>query len=121
MARKRNKKLLCETMKYIETHPEKWVQWSYRCGTSMCFAGWAAVLAGGKWSNPVGECDTRMKRQGAWPEEEVEERAMRVLGLTEEEAAILFDGSNSKTDLQGFVKNLCEGKEIDVYPADIDY
>jgi hypothetical protein len=42
--------LLRKTMEHIETHPEEWSQttWAVRtpCGTTMCFAGTAAFLAG---------------------------------------------------------------------------
>src|SRR5690606_2757920 len=44
-----NADLLKRTLTHIETHPDTWNQAEYRCRTGLCFAGWAAVLAGGVW------------------------------------------------------------------------
>lgn len=43
-----NRELLERTMTYIKDHPEQHDQASYRskCGTTMCFAGWALTLNG---------------------------------------------------------------------------
>lgn len=47
-----NVKLMIETYNHIKEHPESHVQESYRCGSGMCFAGWAAVLGGLEFYNP---------------------------------------------------------------------
>lgn len=45
--------LLRKTIEYIEEHPDEWAQdtWASKtnCGTTMCFAGTAAFLAGATW------------------------------------------------------------------------
>lgn len=43
-----NIELLDKVLKHIEDHPETWNQKDWRCGTSYCFAGHAAVLSGWK-------------------------------------------------------------------------
>lgn len=54
--------LLRQTLEHIEATPDGWDQMAWRqqidpeweeanrCGTTMCFAGWAAELAGGRWA-----------------------------------------------------------------------
>ena len=47
---KKNWDLLLDTFEKILDHPESWNQstWANTCGTAYCFAGHAALLAGGK-------------------------------------------------------------------------
>lgn len=47
---KLNVSLLDLTMATINYNPEQHYQGSWRCGTGMCFAGWAAQLAGYRWA-----------------------------------------------------------------------
>lgn len=117
-----NVPLLKQTLDYVETHPEEWTQRFYRCGTGMCFAGWAAVLDGGTWYDAElkgpwiedmvarpddPDLDVFLMRDGARTVD-VECRARRILGLTEDEASELFDGDNTLDDLRRIVRELCE-------------
>lgn len=116
---KPNVELLKRTLAHIEAHPKTWEQDRYRCGTGMCFAGWAATLAGGRWviedltdPPPSDEAEYMV----AEPEEGGEaygkvwapERARRVLGLTHLQASRLFAGQNHIDDLRRLVGELCE-------------
>lgn len=44
-----NLDLLKKTYVHISKNPEEWNQGTWRCGTGMCFAGWAVTLAGRLW------------------------------------------------------------------------
>lgn len=103
-----NATLLREVLAQIETHPETWRQSDWRCGTGMCFAGWTAELAGGKWI-----ADANSWRAGYLAVEPgdtfeqlryfqaigyavgVEDRATRLLSLTKGQADDLFCPTNS--------------------------
>lgn len=50
-----NIELLDITMGFIEANPDKWDQSSWRCGTSFCFAGHAALLDGAMLDSPESE------------------------------------------------------------------
>jgi hypothetical protein len=103
-----NKALLKETLKYIEDHPEQWDQWALRCETGCCFAGWASLLAGGRWEKPEDHDDDMLKAQGDWPREDAWDRGKRVLELNMIYAERLFDIDNSFDDLREIVDELCE-------------
>jgi len=134
--------LLEATMAYIETHPEEWNQETWRCGSGMCFAGWAATLNGREWAtkdaNAEGAADIVVK-PGEFPfagpemvydaDADVYRRTDRTvasvsvvaehdLGLTEEQTDILFDGYNSRATLRTMVNALKEGRDID-YDMDV--
>lgn len=47
-----NIELMERTLAHIEANPEHWQQTTWRCSTGMCFAGWAATLAGVEWVVP---------------------------------------------------------------------
>lgn len=110
-----NVALLRQTLAYIEAHPEEWNQAHWHCGTAACFAGRAALLAGGNWVNDKSSCvvvapddppsDVFMVRGGEG-HVLVEDRAKRVLGLTEEQADRLFAGGNNLDDLRSRVAEL---------------
>jgi hypothetical protein len=68
-----NIELLDLTLWHIENNPETWNQGEWRCGTSYCFAGHAALLSG--WV-PVGEDTELYWRLHGW---ESEERAVAYL------------------------------------------
>lgn len=109
-----NVELLNETLAYIETHPEDWRQGEYRCGSGMCFAGWAATLSGREWlvpdpdsmaSNllsPEGDEEPSMLRGGV----HVHEVAERLLGLTDDQGFHLFAGLNTLEDIRRIVAEL---------------
>lgn len=117
-----NVPLLQQTLGYIEAHPQTWEQRTYRCGTGMCFAGWASELAGGKWltSDPDDDYAEYLlaepgepfaqERQGTLTVS-VESRARRVLGLDEEQADDLFYGYNNRDDMRSIVAGLCAEAE----------
>ena len=46
-----NLELAERALKNIETFPETWDQTDWRCGTTYCFAGHVAMLAGATWVN----------------------------------------------------------------------
>ena len=103
----------------IETDPKSWNQEKWRtntqCGTSMCFAGHAADISGGRWTNDFGWTQSHLYatfeeiEQGIAIEEFVNERiehiifvserARRILGITEYEASYLFESTNSLSTL----------------------
>lgn len=107
-----NATLLREVLAQIETHPETWKQGDWRCGTGMCFAGWTGELTGGKW---IADADSmiasylvvepgdslnhlRHLREVGYAVG-VEDRATRLLGLTQDQAGDLFCPTNYKLDL----------------------
>jgi len=117
-----NVQLLKQILAHIEANPGEWDQTWYRCDTGMCFAGWAAQLAGGKWYT-----DSRDDKSGSYliaedgddlhtinqfvanvPVVFASVRAMRVLGLTASQAEELFAGGNRLPDLRRIVARLCE-------------
>lgn len=69
-----NGKLLLETLAYIETHPEEWNQEQWRCQTGMCFAGHAALTAGG--ARPLVPLTKELKKiiDKPWTDRSIEER-----------------------------------------------
>ena len=121
--------LLDRTLAHIEAHPEHWDQTVWRCDSAMCFAGWTAELAGGKWLLPEGDAhaDYLAPEPGDDPDETggccqhldsgidsgiaAENRARRLLGLTEKQSARLFDGSNTLDDLRRIVAELKAGAQ----------
>lgn len=131
----RNVVLLEQTMQHIENNPGDWEQEQWRCGSGMCFAGWAATLAGREWAtkNPDGDGAMNIvvkpgEFEYAGPEEtydpetgrtktgrlveSVPEVAQHDLGLTSEESDILFDGYNTRTGLRMMVDALKAGEPI---------
>lgn len=109
-----NLDLIDRVLQQIDAEPERWNQgwWSgpSSCGTAYCFGGWAVALSGGVWTGD-GYTDTLVPERGdsAYPMADytyVEERATRLLGLTQREADRLFDSMNSREDLQEIVDEL---------------
>lgn len=110
-----NIELLDRTLAQIEAHPEGWEQGTYRCESGMCFAGWAAVLAGGRWVEPENMHSSVLVAEEADPDEDrlhtsgsvhAHDRARRVLGLDDDTADWLFDGHNKLTDLRLIVAEI---------------
>lgn len=87
------------------------------CGTTACVAGWAATLAGAKFLFSSDSID-----EGAYHASEVEtvdgrvqtvsEHAQKVLGLSYDEASILFDGDLERGEVLDLLKRLVKGKKI---------
>jgi hypothetical protein len=127
-----NIELLEKTYAFIEAHPEHWQQTMWRCKTGMCFAGWAAELAGGKWltgpASDEGDGKNLLATEDYLvpePEEaeytrtlfvkgdavegmHVEDRAMRVLGIDNDDAEELFDGCNDLPDIRKAIDSIKE-------------
>lgn len=121
-----NVDLLEKTYAYIEANPQHWNQGTWRCKTGMCFAGWAASLAGGEWVVETNE--GRHNLAGGFyaaedylvpePGDEerdirtiyldsktlrathVQDRARRLLGLEHDEAEALFSGDNDLDNIR---------------------
>ncbi|WP_084963294.1 hypothetical protein [Thermoactinospora rubra] len=123
-----NTTLLRQTLAHILRHPEGWRQSTWRCGTTACFAGWAAILAGGRWLLEVDD-GTPAALYLVAAEEEIREglalehvlpggdigrgvfvadRAQRVLGLTADQRTRLFASTNDLSRLHVIVSQLCE-------------
>lgn len=130
-----NKQLLRDTMAFIEDHEALWNQsvWHQhdhqqykseenRCGTVMCFAGWAATIDGCRWVGGknsdadqiyANRADERafknmivlgyMNGRKVIP---IRYRAQRVLGLSEYQADTLFDAWNTLDMLREYVDDL---------------
>ena len=99
-----------------------WVQQDWRCRSGMCFAGFAAELAGGKWVNPVAKgqyedsllvADPTIDKPhqialhygSPVPSVTAADRARNVLGFTAGSAG-LFAGGNKIEDLERIVAEL---------------
>lgn len=106
--------LLDAVISQIETHPERWHQGDWRCGSGLCVAGWTAELAGGRWleSDPESWASHMLVPEPDDPDDEVRavhgigqgvgvaERAQRLLGLEGYEASELFAGANDLSDIK---------------------
>jgi hypothetical protein len=112
-----NVQLLRDTLAHIEAHPETWDQATYRCGSSMCFAGWAAELDGCVWATSgleYSDDNEFVKARESDPESEtfangtihVHDRAQAALGLTGDQAEYLFGGGNEIGHLRHIVAEL---------------
>jgi len=121
-----NVPLLRKVMEHIEAHPEQHVQRSWRCGTGMCFAGWAADFSGLEWvydpdhldAELVYTDDDAVLTAALWEVDEVNGRtavpvvyaAQRVLGLTARQARWLFASTHSRANLREIVTSLAGGE-----------
>lgn len=102
----RNKELFDKIADQIEQYPESHHQgtWGSRCGTKCCVAGWAARLSGARpaedpqdgvawwFCYPPGD-DTKATMTPIY--------AARVLGLTEDEADIMFASDWDPLEIYG--------------------
>lgn len=134
-----NVQLLITTLEQIKRHPEDHDQENWRCGTSSCFAGHAAILAGAQWATgpdahsaqlPPGairldpDDDTDMQAQHVYSDDvtwiapdgtrmyqHVSAYARRVLGFSLIDTGYLFMASNSIEDLENIVARLTSSAE----------
>jgi hypothetical protein len=72
------------------------------CGTAACVAGWAVVFSGQSGSS--------LDYPNADPN--IPDTARVILGLSHNEGAVLFNGSNSREDLKDYVEKLNAGEDI---------
>lgn len=105
----RNIELLQKTMQHIKDHPEQhhqstWIATSH-CGTAACFAGHAALLSGMTFA----EVDKKMSGIGVGNGYTV---GGALLGLTDEEACIMFASTNTIEMLELMVKDMVNGERI---------
>lgn len=82
----------------IETVGDDYDQTKWRCGTSRCFAGWAAELAGIAWKQPDFNEDGEPEYRGIvvledGTEMHVADWAANELGITGEEEQFIFAAS----------------------------
>lgn len=96
----RNVELLQQTMQYILDHPKEHDQSAFvnTCGTAACFAGRAALLSG--WT----------VHQITWAPMWAEGAAL--LGLTLDEAMVLFAINNTVPMMELMVKDLVNGDPL---------
>lgn len=133
--------LLDATLAYIEKNPDEWDQSNWRCDTGMCFAGWAAALAGGQYLLDVEQVEIfnrsmpwelppdwpRHRGQFASPEllvedeergwitEPARERAIEVLRISHTQANALFAAGNNLQTLRRMVAALHEDPEGEIW------
>jgi hypothetical protein len=115
-----------KVLDHIAKHPGDWNQGDWRCDSGMCFAGWAAQLAGGKWvmaADAIGQPELLHANKSDDPEDirhtarrgfdepllagefvSARARAQRLLGLTDYEAGFLFAGTNTMPTLRRLVR-----------------
>jgi hypothetical protein len=135
----KNIQLLRETLEWIKAHPEEHYQGDWArlynakgepCGTSMCFAGHATVLAGGTFDTKIfakneewnvnsetgAHIDTTEYYVEEWDEYELPDNVVHVsvfardaLGLTQEEQSYLFAGHRTLEELEEFVNKSADG------------
>jgi hypothetical protein len=97
----KNAELAYETLDYIIANPEQWEQKEWICGTSMCFAGHAAVLAGWK-----------PERETGWASKQdhspltIGTAAACELGIHNYQSEVLFNPCNSLSDLITVVEKM---------------
>lgn len=120
----RNVALLEATLQQIKDHPDQHFQavWAIKrdCGTAMCFAGWANHLSGWQpvdWYTGVGFGEYARSQIFAKDGEEIfaGHLASRLLGLTTEEADILFHAENTVAMLERMVKDLANGQQLGTF------
>jgi hypothetical protein len=102
-------------MEQIRNHPELHNQEHFftetDCGTASCFGGWACALAGynpepHSWGVSATVIAPGGAREDAW------NAAARLLGLSKQEAFILFSPANSRRVLELMVEDLVNGAEL---------
>lgn len=102
-----NVPLLRKTLEHIEAHPEEHDQCTWRspCGSTMCFAGHAAVINGAAM---VGEAVVLTPEGDERP---VSTYAAKILGLTCGEAEELFYDCSYLDEVRVVVTDLIERAE----------
>ena len=104
-----NVSLAEDTLGRIIAEPENWDQEVWVCGTTRCFAGHAAELAGGivvQWDVAAYRSAMCLTPDGRLVA--VSDYAAEVLELTPGQAFCLFAATNRLGDLQAWVKQFTE-------------
>ena len=99
-----NIELMQQVINQIEAHPKEWDQgtWGRKsaCGTTMCFAGWAAHLSGFKlvWAQRVTDpFADALAVEADGNRRDIFDAARDLLGLNEAQAKELFFSSEHDT------------------------
>lgn len=113
----RNVELIERVMEYILDHPRQHQQgaWISECGTAACFAGWTCLLSGfEQLRNSAGHLYDSLIVDDSDPDgwAEIPRKAEELLGLTEDEAGILFHPTNTQTMLKRMVGDLVNGTPL---------
>lgn len=100
-----NLPLLRKVLDHIDAHPEEYDQavWVNACGTAFCVAGHALRLEGHAIELRREEMDGVFPRDNTYLDGElvnIHDAARDALGLTNEEAYLLFDENNSRYAVQ---------------------
>ncbi len=116
-----NDQLIDEVLENIKNPPPgfrwnqgTWYEDTEQCGTSLCFAGWAAYLTDAEFvidSPHFIEDDSHTAEfvcpRGSHREEHVSDYAQRVLGLTDDEAgAVFYSGTSSIYEMELIVHHI---------------
>lgn len=104
----RNVELLESVMRHVLDHPDKHDQGKWVCGSKACFAGHALLMSG--YSRK--KIDKLAGQFGSGYRKLVVIAAADELGLTLEEASVLFSIRNTVPDLQLMVKALVNGEVL---------
>lgn len=96
--------LLRKTMEHIEAHPEEHDQMTWVCGTTMCFAGHAAVISGAHFVHDYGGDIVTPDGDMA----DIDAYATATLGLDWDQSWHLFHGCKNIPQLRGYVDELLQ-------------
>ena len=96
---------------HIKANPEEWDQRTYAshtlCGTAFCFAGWAVVRAGGEavrwYSYEPGREQADRATMPDGREVLIDDEAIAILGLDEDQAGELFFEENDLGDIRNAI------------------
>lgn len=125
-----NSELANKALDLIRLDPKHHLQGTWRCGSGQCYAGWTAIAAGVNWYTddvadryyqhvvvPDGFADdfsvVLQKSDGESVRiMHVGEFAGIALGIDGSEADVLFSASNSREEIERYIKQLENGEDI---------
>jgi hypothetical protein len=96
---------------HIKANPDEWDQRTYAshtpCGTAFCVAGWAVARAGGLpvrwWSLEPGREQANHAVMPDGREVQIDDEALAILGLTDDQAGLLFFEENDLDDIRSAI------------------
>jgi hypothetical protein len=105
----------------IVVNPDATVTVPFDCGTAYCVAGWACELNGFDpvvsvhevYESMLWDSDSDIATPECTDGEKtylIEHKAQELLGLTSDQASVLFDGSNTLEDCNRYIDALCTGQ-----------
>jgi hypothetical protein len=92
-----------------------WEEMQVDCGTSFCVAGYAVALEGDafvqpvEWGSPSRVAEFCVPVEGG-EVQTISVRAQDLLGISESEAALLFDANNGWKDLKRIAREICRAR-----------